>query len=935
MKRVGLISIFVLAIFALFVTCGEPEGGGGGTKTYTVTFDKNHSDESGFTEADPQTIKVKSPETTVGELPTAPSRANYEFTGWKTESNGGTEFTEETPVTEDITVYAQWTPADAVGEGDFTIAFELNGNIDGDSVTASPTSADAGDTITIHYTLAGGYINNRLVFSGTTEPIAEVDEPGTGTRTYTVNEDDADLDGAITITAAFTHTNKQIDTIEFTDGVVNKTYGDTAFTITVSNSGSGSGAITYSSGHTDIATVNSTTGEVTIVKVGSTTITATKAEDATYAEATASYALHIAPLQLSIGVPGGSATKVYDGTTTATITAGSLTNKVGSDDVTATVASATYNSADVASATTITVVYTISGADADNYTKPLDSEISGTITKAPGATLSAPTLVSQTHTSITIHAVAASTGQTVQYAISETTTEPTENWQSELTFTGLSPDRTYYIFAIARANDNYTDGTAVYGTFDTAEHPVPPLVVNFEDKTIGDQYSRVSGQGTASAGVVADPVYPEEKSLRLTSNNWNNGVIIPINLPFALKNYKSFTFRFNHISPSPTSNDGIWVYIMSTTSDLPNNQLGNSSNNIYSARLLEKVSPNYSTTNQWQNFEIEITSSLSDTILNLQGNIFLVMGINANASLEYLLDDLTFNITDDPGFVPKSSISPTTATFVKATGSALYKDIDVEMTLWGNTFSGIKNGETTIQPGSSTYTVSGNTVTLTKEYLAGLTTATLANVTLTFVFNQGGDSNIVITIAATEGALPVTSYDFSTEEKVNAVTWRYGPDDSGNPWVRAEWNSTYSALGVTCLRRNSSNRPGVLVLRFNLGDEKLSDYSSIVINLASGNNDGNNKYSIEVVVANSFATNSYNGTFSESGTNTKLVTGSGSNAGTAGLGTFNSRTFSISSLSDTEGTPGALTGVVDIGIGIDEYINAGAVYLIKSIELIK
>lgn len=70
----------------------------------TVTFDKNGGD----TEADPTSITVTSG-STVGTLPMEPTRANHTFLGWNTQADGGGEaFTVTTPVTSDITVYAQW-----------------------------------------------------------------------------------------------------------------------------------------------------------------------------------------------------------------------------------------------------------------------------------------------------------------------------------------------------------------------------------------------------------------------------------------------------------------------------------------------------------------------------------------------------------------------------------------------------------------------------------------------------------------------------------------------------------------------------------------------------------------------------------------------------------------------------------------------------------
>ena len=74
---------------------------------FTVKFDKNGGD----TEADPSTIDIVSPVTTVGagNMPTFPSRADYIFAGWNTQANGnGTSFAGTTPVTKSITVYAQW-----------------------------------------------------------------------------------------------------------------------------------------------------------------------------------------------------------------------------------------------------------------------------------------------------------------------------------------------------------------------------------------------------------------------------------------------------------------------------------------------------------------------------------------------------------------------------------------------------------------------------------------------------------------------------------------------------------------------------------------------------------------------------------------------------------------------------------------------------------
>ncbi|GBU27110.1 hypothetical protein R84B8_00633 [Treponema sp. R8-4-B8] len=259
------------------------------------------------------------------------------------------------------------------------ITINKTGDETGDSITASPTSGQIGDEITINYTLANRKHNNRLVFSGTTAPIAEVDIAETGTRTYTIAQEDV-ADETITINAVFTHSDKTHDTIAFADtNNETRTYGTATFTKAISNTGTGTRTITYSSSDTAVATVDETSGTVTIKKVGKTTITATKAEDATYAQATAEYELTIDPLQLTISNPTVTTTKQYDGTTTATITTlGTLNNKVVSDVVTVS-AEANYNSADVGNNINITVVYSIEGTDKDNYIKPVNYTTSGSI----------------------------------------------------------------------------------------------------------------------------------------------------------------------------------------------------------------------------------------------------------------------------------------------------------------------------------------------------------------------------------------------------------------------------------------------------------------------------------------------------------------------------------------------------------------------------
>ncbi|MGD9700057.1 beta strand repeat-containing protein, partial [Acinetobacter sp.] len=94
---------------------------------------------------------------------------------------------------------------------------------------------------------------------------------------------------------------------------------------------------------------------------------------------------------LTIAVPTLTASKVYNGSAAATVTAGTLSG-VETGDVVSLIASASYADETVGTGKTITVVYTLSGTDADNYIAPANYTVNtGTITAKP-LTIAAPTL---------------------------------------------------------------------------------------------------------------------------------------------------------------------------------------------------------------------------------------------------------------------------------------------------------------------------------------------------------------------------------------------------------------------------------------------------------------------------------------------------------------------------------------------------------------
>ena len=131
---------------------------------------------------------------------------------------------------------------------------------------------------------------------------------GKATITATAAESDNYLSASKSYT--LTVSNKPTQTVSFVSSSVEKDLGDEPFTNLATTTGDGE--ITYSSDNTNVATVDASTGLVTIVGAGSATITATAAETANYAASSESYILTVTTKQLqTITFENASVQKVF------------------------------------------------------------------------------------------------------------------------------------------------------------------------------------------------------------------------------------------------------------------------------------------------------------------------------------------------------------------------------------------------------------------------------------------------------------------------------------------------------------------------------------------------------------------------------------------------------------------------------------------------
>ncbi len=208
---------------------------------------------------------------------------------------GGDNYEDVTSAAKEITI----------GKADYTGTASKTVNIVKDRGTAQTgtlTAADffpegqmPADAEIANVTPRYGTIIESIAVDGTNHKldyISKTNITATGEENYTVTIATTNYKD-IEATLTFHPTNKiSQDGFEFENGSVTKTYGDEDFTLTATGEVKGS-TVTYESSKPEVAKVDSATGKVTILKAGSTVITATAAETADYEQATATYTLTV------------------------------------------------------------------------------------------------------------------------------------------------------------------------------------------------------------------------------------------------------------------------------------------------------------------------------------------------------------------------------------------------------------------------------------------------------------------------------------------------------------------------------------------------------------------------------------------------------------------------------------------------------------------
>ncbi|MGV2794559.1 beta-mannosidase, partial [Clostridium perfringens] len=145
------------------------------------------------------------------------------------------------------------------------------------------------------------------------------------------------------------------------------------------------------------------------------------------------------------------------------------------------------------------------------------------------------------------------------------------------------------------------------------------------------------------------------------------------------------------------------------------------------------------------------------------------------------LDELPVLTGGNP--TQNASITPTTVVFDKFTPSQSDKAITINAN--GNTLTGLRVGTTPLTE-TQDYTVSGNTLLLKKEFLAGLP---LGQNTITFHFSGGNDAVLTVHVKASgvsvpAGNLTIQAFNGITSESTNGISPKFKVINTGDSAIR-------------------------------------------------------------------------------------------------------------------------------------------------------
>ncbi|WP_240941106.1 X2-like carbohydrate binding domain-containing protein [Paenibacillus sp. HB172176] len=178
--------------------------------------------------------------------------------------------------------------------------------------------------------------------------------------------------------------------------------------------------------------------------------------------------------------------------------------------------------------------------------------------------------------------------------------------------------------------------------------------------------------------------------------------------------------------------------------------------------------------------------------------------------------------------VSNSELSVVEASFNKKT--AAQSDIETDLTLNGNTLSGISNGGSALASPTD-YSVSGNTVAIKKEYLSGLPTGTTE---LQFNFSAGDSELLSIAISDTTNGVIKTVNDDDGDIAYTGSwqrSWDRGLGDVNDDVHYTETNDdffeyTFTGTGIELISEKDSSQGNVDIYLDGIFQQTVNTYNA-------------------------------------------------------------------------------------------------------------
>ena len=387
------------------------------------------------------------------------------------------------------------------------------------------TGVISGDTVTIDLTKAKGMMINANVGTNKAVTVTGVALGGADKGNYKLKEQPTGV--TVNITRADAG-------VSITGAPTEKTYGDADFTVTAAN------GVTESTGNNGKWTWTSSDDTVLEIISGANTATPTikvKKADTAGATLTVTYSsiTHYGTAKVTIkvnkkdvtitGLSAGS--KVYDGNTTANATGAAVINgKVGSDDVTVTAGTASFDNENVGTDKTVTFTgYSLSGADAGNYNlKGQPASVTANIA-AKEVTITSLTAANRSYEKDNL-SVAFISGTLTGVITGDTVTIDLTNAKGTMTDANAGTGKAVTVTGVALGGadkDNYRLKEQPTGVTVNITKATAPTLKNI---TVSQKYSVTTGEkaiGTvmpADAGALTYTKGAESMTGSVTVTNW-------------------------------------------------------------------------------------------------------------------------------------------------------------------------------------------------------------------------------------------------------------------------------------------------------------------------------------------------------------------------------------------------------------------------------